>query len=47
MKFVYDGPINNKSAFGSGNGLVQNRWQAITWTKDGLVYRCIYASPSH
>ena len=28
----------------SDNGLAPNRKQAIIWTSDGLVYRCIYAS---
>ena len=28
----------------SGNGLSPNRWQAIFWTNDGIVYWCIYAS---
>ena len=26
------------------NGLTLNRWQAIIWTYDGLVYWCIYVS---
>ena len=29
-------------SIGSDNVLVPNRWQAITWTSDGLVYWCIY-----
>ena len=28
---------------GSDNGLSPNRWQAILWTNDGLVYWRIYA----
>ena len=28
----------------SDDGLVANRWQAITWSNDGLVYWCIYVS---
>ena len=35
MKFVPMSPIDNKPAFGSGNGLAPNRRQAITWTNDG------------
>ena len=31
-------------SIGSENGLAPNRWQAITWTNDGLVYWHIYAS---
>ena len=38
LKFVSKGPINHNPAFGSDNGLVPNRWQAIIWTNDGLVY---------
>ena len=29
---------------GSDNGLVPNRWQAINWINDGMLYLCIYAS---
>ena len=29
---------------GLDNGLAQNRWQAITWTNDGLDYWCIDVS---
>ena len=28
----------------SGEGLTPNRQEAIIWTSDGLVYRCVYAS---
>ena len=38
LKYVPKGPIDNNPAFGSDDGLVPNRWQAIIWTKDGLVY---------
>ena len=37
--------IHNKSALiGSDNGLSQNRWHAIIWTNDGLVYWRMYVS---
>ena len=29
----------------SDNGLAPNRQQAVIWTSDDLVYRCVYASP--
>ena len=29
---------------GLDNGLVPNKWQAISWSSDGLVYWRIYAS---
>ena len=32
------------ASIGSGNGLVLNRRQAITWTDDDSVYRRIYAA---
>ena len=35
-----------KVSNGSGNGLAQHRWQAITWTKDDSIRWRIYASPS-
>ena len=31
-------------SIGTGNGLASNRWQAIIWTNDGLVYWRISAS---
>ena len=31
-------------SIGSDNGLVPNRWQAIIWTNDGIVYWHIYTS---
>ena len=34
LKFVHKDPINDKP----------NRRQAITWTIDDLIHRCIYAS---
>ena len=37
-------PIDNKPAFGSGNGLAPNRRQAITWTNDDPVQWRIYAA---
>ena len=44
-KFISMDLIHNKSALiGSDNGLSQNRWQAIIWTNDGLVYWRIYVS---
>ena len=33
LKFVPQGPNENKSTLGSGNGLAPNRWQAIIWAK--------------
>ena len=39
LKFVPMRPTDNKSALVSGNGLVPNRWQAITWTN---VYRDVW-----
>ena len=36
-KFVPKGPIDN-------NGLVPNRRQAIIWTNDDPIHRCIYAA---
>ena len=44
QKFVSKSPINNNLAFGSDNGLVTNRWQAIIWTNDGTEHRRIYAA---
>ena len=39
QKFVPKGPINNKPAFGLGNGLAPKRRQAITWTNaDQFTY---------
>ena len=35
VKFVPEGSINNIPAFGSDNGLVPVRRQAIIWTNDG------------
>ena len=35
---------NNQYWFRSGNGFAPNRWQAIIWTNDGILYLCIYAS---
>ena len=32
-------------SFGSGNGLVPNRWQAIIWTNAGLIHWRIYGAP--
>ena len=32
-------------SIGSGNGLVQERQQAIAWTDVDLVYRCMCVSP--
>ena len=40
------GPNLQYSSIGSDNGLAPVRQQAIIWTNDGLVYRCIYASLS-
>ena len=37
-------PIHNNAGIGWDNGLAPNRWQAIIWTNDGLVYCCIYES---
>ena len=31
------------TGIGLDNGLVQKRWQAISWTNDGPVYWCIFA----
>ena len=44
MKFAPEDPTDNWSSFYSGNGLVPNRHQAITWTNDDLHWR-IYAWP--
>ena len=35
LKFVPKGSIDNNSPFGSDNGLVLSRQQAIIWTNDG------------
>ena len=38
---VYSLKLNcPKIVIGSGNGLVMNRWQSITWTNDDSVYWC-------
>ena len=44
LRFVPKGPVDNFFSIGSGNGLAQNKWQAIIWTNDGLFYWHIYAS---
>ena len=44
LKFVPNGPIDNKSATVLSNGLAPNRWQVITRTEDDPVYWCIYAA---
>ena len=38
------GPNLQYVIIGSDNNLALNRQQAIIWTNDSLVYRCIYAS---
>ena len=35
--FPTDGPIYSASALVNGNGIVPNKWQAITWTNDDPV----------
>ena len=35
LKFVPNGPINNKSIIGSDNGLAPVRRQTIIWTNGG------------
>ena len=44
LKVVLKDPIDNKSAFGSGNGLARNRRRAITWTNAEPVHRRICAA---
>ena len=39
QKFLPIGSINNIPC---GNGLASNRWQAITWTNDGIFYCFCY-----
>ena len=48
LKFIPKRPISNMPArsISSDNGLVPNRQQATIWTKDGLVYWCMYGSLS-
>ena len=41
LKFVPKGWY--QTSIGSDNGLAPNRWQAIIWTNDGLVYCCLHA----
>ena len=38
LNYVPQGLVDNTSSLGSDNGLVPNRWRAIIWTDDGLVY---------
>ena len=44
LKFVLDGPIENKSALVQVNGLAPNRWQAITWVNVDPVHCRIYGT---
>ena len=37
-------PPPEKNSIGSGIGLAPNRWQAITWNNDDLVYWRIYVA---
>ena len=37
LKFIPKGPINITLSFGSDNGLVSTRLQAITWTNGGII----------
>ena len=47
LKFVPKGSVDNKPAFGSGNGLSPVRCQAIAWTNDGSFHWCHMASRGH
>ena len=45
LNVVPNGSIKNEwSSIGSERGLAPNRWQAIIWSDDGLVYWPIHAS---
>ena len=46
LKFLPNGLMNDKSAFGSGNGLAPNRRHGIIWTKADSVYPPIHAAQS-
>ena len=41
LKLVSKGPVNNIPGFGSDNGLVPTRRQAIIWTNDILTQICV------
>ena len=45
LKFVPEGPIDNKPSIGLDNGLATNRWQAIIYPNVDPVHWCIYAAP--
>ena len=47
MEICSQGCNEQKAIIGSDNGLAPNRWQAIIWSNDDLVYCLIYALLGH
>ena len=43
IEICSQGPNKQWDSIGSDNGLALNRWQAIIWTNDGLIWWPIYA----